>query len=355
MLKRVGARRLFILLLGRREYSVMNWHRRSSAFVLLIMMAALQNCFAVEQPDRPVGRATQPFKLVGELDGSGGVAVAFSADGKRLVAANDRTCRVWDIKTLQPLTPPLQHGDAISQASIDRDGKYVLTCGDATEFRNGKYQLRGSGAKLWSVKTGMLLMDVPSHGAGHSVWSAALSPDGTHVATCAVDDPMVRVWDAVTGEPLLHFQTRDEAQFVMYNPDGTRLLTFWSKRAAAQQWDSRTGKPIGGELPSNADRSRHVIRPACYSADGKFLALANSDQLYVYDTQQNVEIASVTDNPIPSRDIFMSIDLTPDGRFVAATALGCGSQVWDAKSGQSVTDMLGGNGSNKGAISTDGK
>lgn len=224
-----------------------------------------------------------------------------------------------------------------------------------TEFRNGKYQLRGTGAKLWSVKTGELLMDVPSHGTGHSVWSAALSPDGTRIATCAVDDPTVRVWDAFTGEPLLHFQTRDEVQFVMYNPDGTRLLTFWSKRAAAQQWDSRTGKPIGGELPSNADRSRHVIRPACYSADGKFLALANSDQLYVYDTQQNVEIASVTDNPIPSRDIFMSVDLTPDGRLMAATALGCGSQVWDAKTGQPVTDQLGGNGSTQGAISPDGK
>jgi WD40 repeat protein len=253
------------------------------------------------------------------------------------------------------LTPPLEHGDVISQASIDRAGNYVLTCGDARKFRNGEYQLRGSGARVWSVKTGKLLMDVPSHGAGHSVWSAALSADGTHVATCAVDDPTVHVWDAVTGEPVLHFQTRGEVQFVMYNPDGTRLLTFWSHQAAAQQWDSRTGKAIGGELPSNADRYRHVVRPACYSADGKLLALAQNDQLHLYDTQRNVEIASVTDNPIPSRDIFMCIDLTPDGRLVAATALGCGSQVWDARTGHPVTDMLGGNGSEQAAISPDGK
>lgn len=80
--------------MGRREYSVMNQHRRGLAFILLIVMAALQRCLAVEQADQPVGPATQPFKLAGELDGSGGVAVAFSADGKRLVAANDRTCRV---------------------------------------------------------------------------------------------------------------------------------------------------------------------------------------------------------------------------------------------------------------------
>lgn len=327
----------------------------ASAIALPLMAVRHPLPVLAEQAAQPPAATPEPFELVGELDGTSGVAVAFSGDGKRIVTADQRACRVWDVKTLKPLTPPLVHGGTISGASIDRDGSRVLTWGAAVEIRHGGGHLRGTGARVWSVKTGKLLMEVASHAEGHPVWNAAMSPDGTQVATCAEGDPNVRVWDAVTGEPLFGLAMPREVEFVMYSPDGSRILAFESGRAAARQFDVKTREPVGGILPANADRSRGVTRPACYSVDGKILVLADSDTLYVYDADRNVEISKIREDMIPSRGIFTSVDITPDGRLVAATALGYGSKVWTARNAEAQTDMLGGAGSGQAALSPDGK
>jgi WD40 repeat protein len=52
----------------------------------------------------------------------------FSPDGRRLITASeDRTARVWDRATGEPLTPPLKHPRAVLRAYFSPDGNQAIT------------------------------------------------------------------------------------------------------------------------------------------------------------------------------------------------------------------------------------
>jgi WD40 repeat protein len=108
----------------------------------------------------------------------------FSADGTRVVTASgDRTARVWDARTGQPLGAPLQHGATVTSATFSADGTRVVTASD------------DHTARVWDARTGQPVGAPLQHGA--RVTSATFSADGTRVVTA--DDKTARVWDVAAG------------------------------------------------------------------------------------------------------------------------------------------------------------
>ncbi len=67
-------------------------------------------------------------------------AAEFSPDGQRVVTASeDKTARVWDAVTGEPIGEPMKHDGAVYSASFSPDGQRVVTASD------------DNTARLWDV------------------------------------------------------------------------------------------------------------------------------------------------------------------------------------------------------------
>ncbi|MEX2186132.1 MAG: WD40 repeat domain-containing protein [Pirellulales bacterium] len=132
-------------------------------------------------------------------------------------------------------------------------------------------------------------------------YGLGISPDGKTVATGSYAQPVVRLWDAGTGnharylaygKPIPHvFRAIEHPTF---SPDGKSIVAFChhfradSTRAFVRQWslivwDIKTGK-VKKSLDW-ADKDKGVWQPECvaWTPDGKQIVAASKDGIHVWD------------------------------------------------------------------------
>jgi WD40 repeat protein len=91
-------------------------------------------------------------------------AVAVTPDGKRAVSASwDRTLRVWDLDSGQPIATLTGHEDSVNAVAVTPDGKRVVSASWDRTLR------------VWDLDSGTCLAVVAMDGALRAV---AVAPDG---------------------------------------------------------------------------------------------------------------------------------------------------------------------------------
>ncbi len=173
---------------------------RVDAVINVIAATGLSQSALVQFPDRPqfnsvdislrnvMLTALEQNKLTGHSDTVW--SVAYSPDGQRIVSGSgDKTIRIWDAKTGQPIGKPLTgHEDAVLLVAYSPDGQRIVS---------------GSGDKtirIWDANTGQPI-GKPLTGHSDAVASVAYSPDGRRIVSGSVDKT-IRIWDAKTGQPI---------------------------------------------------------------------------------------------------------------------------------------------------------
>jgi WD40 repeat protein len=182
-------------------------------------------------------------------------AVAFSADGKLLVAAgHNGTVWLWDTSTWDEIgrwqgPTATKYGSVLflSGARLGEAGQR----GDilATGSTSGRID-------LWDVSTRTLTRQL--HGHNSFVSFMALSPDGRTLATASCDC-LIKLWDTGTGRELRTLG-REEGWIctLAFSPDGNTLAS-GGLSAVLRLWEAASKETVAAdlaELDSNTKTSR---------------------------------------------------------------------------------------------------
>jgi RNA polymerase sigma factor (sigma-70 family) len=222
--------------------------------------------------------------LVAAGPGFTSTPVAFSPDGKSIVATSGAMVRQWSVSTGKELRPVgTGHEGAISGLALSPDGKTAATAGGDNTVR------------LWDLASSREIRRFqgptpePANGVvgvPPRARSVAFSPDGRHLAA-GWSEGSIHVWDTESGKQLRHFQGADRTGItcVAFIHEGKALLA-QGDDGRVMLSDVTTGKqrPLAGRPAARNDAPDALLPPqalsmstSAVSLDGKTVAVACQD------------------------------------------------------------------------------
>jgi WD40 repeat protein len=256
-------------------------------------------------------------------------ALAFSTNGRFLVAAAEQVLYVWDSMEGSLVHVIEGHSGIITGIAFSRDGvRLASAANDKT-------------VKIWELETGALFRTL--EGGTLHVHSLAFSPNGSEIVSAGGDPKAdtssslsanrVKIWNLATGE--VRAELKGHKWYVeacLFSPDGTKVLSYCAGERWGYACEDKTLKlwsaDSGQELATLEGHSEHIAE-ARFSPDGSLVASAGYDmtaRLWRADSGKEMAILRGHTGAV------MAVAFTPDGRRLATGGLDATVKLWDLSS-----------------------
>ncbi|HEX8422313.1 MAG TPA: WD40 repeat domain-containing protein, partial [Pyrinomonadaceae bacterium] len=237
-------------------------------------------------------------------------SAVFSPDGRFiLTTSDDRTARVWDVKTGVEVSVLRGHRKGLLSASFSPDGNLMVTSGD------------DGTARIWDRGMGQGFVELGKAGEVKDALFGARSN-----LILVSDDRTARIWDVSTRKSLPHVWS---AHIAALGPEGKFIVT--AKQEATRIYEAATGR-VRVELPAHDGETLS----AAYSPDGRFVATAGRDKVV---RVRDVETGKIDELPVEMKDIARLI-FSPAGDLLLMLGVN-NAKLWEWKTKRPPLDLSG--------------
>jgi len=233
------------------------------------------------------------------------LGVAVSSDGTRILSwSDDGVAKLWDRRTLELRHELRGHVAYIWDGAFSADGRRVATAS------------ADNSAQLWDAETGRRVATLVE---GKLLALAGFSGDGRFLAT-ATDEGVVHLWNPSDGKRIRDLVGPSASlNGAAFSPDSSRLAAV-GEDGAVRLWSlDRTGPPVV------VRRGNDPLSLLAFSDNSTVLATASdSGTVRALDGKTGQVRASM----YGLNGAITALDVSPDGRFVAAGDAGGEGLIW---------------------------
>ena len=302
-------------------------------------------------------------------------SIQFSPDGSQLAVGRYQWVQLWDLESRQVIQDLEPHSDAVRCLRFSVDGK-SLFAGGGLPAQNGELH-------VWEIESGEQIQVVECH--ADTIEAVAVSADGSRVFTASMDeqvsvialesgeiertltqhidrvfgidfrpdgkyfvtggkDKNVKIWNAQTYEELVNFDQNDAAVYsVAFAPEGDMIVS-GSADTVLRSWRVTESVAESGRIQTQGALVRvynghqgAVYAIDCGMRNNLVIAVSGSadKSVIVWSLRSGGRLYTFTQ----STDEIYAVDLSADGRFVAAGGRDGIARVWDLSNGELVSEL----------------
>ena len=224
--------------------------------------------------------------------------VCFQTNGKQIMSAHGRKkkIRFWDPKTgLENRNFECEH--SIYNAALSPDGQFVVTS-----------HPRGYDLCVYDANSGEVIRQVS--GIKDTVNNLKFNPNGKQILSSTYDGN-VYIIDILKGKIDRHFQTKQGGiTSVDWHPKGKYLLTS-GKDNTARVWMADTGDQV------LMVRHGNNLKSAKISPDGATFITGSDDfKIRIWDLVTGKPVGTINHQTTDFSKIITSIQFSPDGKYI---------------------------------------